>query len=256
MVSMTQPASSGTKKKWYITVGIVVAALLAFFANVSGTIDFFQGMLGLDEADTSTPDSGDAPGTKSPGPSGSGEATSAPVTVTTTTERDAGTTEPPATGDGSAGDPPAPGNTEGWFDLTAYEPVAFGNGHYSVNSINIGTGVDPYPQSIRGSYSSSASDPNNQRTWLVSGKCTRLSVWVGKDAASPQAAGIGQFIVKSGDIQIHSVEATITDAPQHIDLDITGVSRLTLFDTRGGRDANNAWGSPKVYCTAPPGKSR
>jgi hypothetical protein len=40
------------------------------------------------------------------------------------------------------------------------------------------------------------------------------------------------------------------------ELDITGVSRLTLFDTRTRQDADNAWGNPRVYCTAPPGRAK
>jgi transcriptional regulator with XRE-family HTH domain len=102
-------------------------------------------------------------------------------------------------------------------------------------------------------YGAMAADPNNRRTWLAAGKCSRLSVWVGKDAASSSTAGAGRFVVKAEDVETASADATITDSPQHIDIDITGVVRLTLFDTRASRDANNAWGSPLVYCTAPPG---
>lgn len=144
--------------------------------------------------------------------------------------------------------------TEGWYELTAYRAVAFGNGHYSVDSITIGT--ESYPSSIRGSYSSSASDPNNFRTWLVGGKCSQLSVWVGKDQSSPQSAGTGRFVIKNGDIEIRAAEATMNDAAKHLEVDIKGVSRLTLLDTRKRLDANNAWGNPRVLCTEPPGEAR
>lgn len=144
--------------------------------------------------------------------------------------------------------------TEGWYELTAYRAVASGNGHYSVDSITIGT--ESYPSSIRGSYSSSASDQNNLRTWLVGGKCSQLSVWVGKDQSSPQSAGTGRFIIKNGDIEIRAAEATMNDAAKHLEVDITGVSRLTLLDTRKRLDANNAWGNPRVLCTEPPGEAR
>jgi hypothetical protein len=77
---------------------------------------------------------------------------------------------------------------------------------------------------------------------------------VGKDAASRQSGGTGQFVVKSGDVELASKQASMTDAPQQIDLDISAVTRLTLFDTRSRLDANNAWGSPRVQCTAPPGE--
>ncbi|MFV2116482.1 NPCBM/NEW2 domain-containing protein [Micromonospora sp. LOL_025] len=246
---MTEPTGSTTKtKKWYIGVGALVVALLAFVANVDGTISFFERLFGKDKAVTGTADSGAAaPGanTTMPTPTGAGGPSSAPAVTTpspTAVDRDSTITEP------------SPRITEGWFDLTAYDSVAFGNGHRSVNSVKIGEA--DYPNSIRGYYQSSASDPNNRRTWLVGGKCTRLSVWVGKDQASSENAGTGRFIVKIEDVERRAVEATMTDAPQHIELDITGAVRLTLFDTRGGRDAYNAWGSPRVYCTAPPGKAK
>jgi hypothetical protein len=166
---------------------------------------------------------------------------------------DAGESSPDA-GETSATTQPVPGSTEGWFELTAYRAVAFGNGHGSVDSITIGT--ESYPSSIRGYYSSSASDQNNFRTWLVGGKCSQLSVWVGKDQASPKSAGTGRFIVKNGDIEIRTAEATMNDAPEHLEVDITGVSRLTLLDTRRRLDADNAWGNPRVLCTEPPGEAR
>ncbi|WP_245982811.1 NPCBM/NEW2 domain-containing protein [Lentzea flaviverrucosa] len=168
------------------------------------------------------------------------------TTTTTTTTSTAASTR-------STGSPRGAG---GSYELTAYEPVSFGNGHSSVNSISIGTGPDPFPSSIKGYYSSSASDPNNRRTWLTGGKCTRLTVWVGKDAASSKTGGTGRFAVKAEDVEIASRQATITDAPQQIDVDITSVIRLTLLDTRSGQDANNAWGTPQVQCTSPPGKAK
>jgi hypothetical protein len=136
--------------------------------------------------------------------------------------------------------------------------VANGNGHKSVDSITIGAGTeaDSCPSSIRGEYPSSVSNPNNRRTWLVGGKCRWLSVWVGKDQASPKDGGTGRFIIKNGDMQLRTAEVTIDDAPQHLEVDITGVSRLTLLDTRNGQDADNAWGTPRVLCTEPPGEAR
>jgi NPCBM/NEW2 domain-containing protein len=178
------------------------------------------------------------------------------------------TGQPPAstavavTPGGSASPSPSPspdttattGSTEGWYELTAYRSVAFGNGHDSVDSITIGT--ESYPSSIRGTYPSSAANQNNFRTWLVGGKCTQLSVWVGKDQASPRSAGTGRFIVKNGDLEMRTAEASMDDAPQHLEVDITGVSRLTLLDTRQRLDADNAWGNPRVQCTEPPGEAR
>jgi len=80
-------------------------------------------------------------------------------------------------------------------------------------------------------------------------------VWVGKDAASTKSAGTGRFVVSAEDVEKSAAQASMSDSPQHLEVDITGVVRLTLFDTRGGQDANNAWGSPRVHCSAPPGKA-
>lgn len=168
--------------------------------------------------------------------------------------------EPATTTTTKAAPPPATRNTPrpagGVYDLIAYTPVEFGNGHSSVNEISIGNEPNPFPSSIKGYYSSSAADPNNRRTWLTGGKCTKLTVSVGKDTASPKSGGTGRFSVKADDVEIAFKEAAIGDTPQRIDLDITGVSRLTLFDTRGGQDAYNAWGTPQVHCSVPPGKAK
>jgi NPCBM/NEW2 domain-containing protein len=188
----------------------------------------------------------------SPPPVGEGDS-SVPATPTASASSQIRESNPDA---GSPSTTPlgTPENTQNWYELTAYRAVAWGNGHTSVDSIMIGT--TSYPSSIRGSYSSSTSDPNNFRTWLVGGRCSKLSVWVGKDQASPKTAGTGRFIVKSGERQIRAAAATFTDPPEHLQVDLTGVSRLTLLDTRKSRDADNAWGSPQVFCSEPPGAAR
>ncbi len=145
---------------------------------------------------------------------------------------------------------------EGWYDLTVHEPVESGEGQVAIPSIAIGVGKGPFPNSVRGFNSSSAAQPVNFSTWATTGRCTRLSVWVGKDAASAKTEGAGQFVVKADDQELTSRLASISDAPQHIEVDISTVTRLTLLDVRASRDADNAWGTPRVFCTAPPGKSR
>jgi hypothetical protein len=145
--------------------------------------------------------------------------------------------------------PPPP--VEDWYDLTAYQTVESGDGHETVPSISIGVGKEPFSHGIRGSAGSSA----NFRTWSTAGRCTRLSVWIGKDAASPQQDGIGQFVIKADEKEATTRQASIVDAPQHVEIDISAVTRLTLLDVRGGRDAHNAWGTPKVFCSAPPGRT-
>jgi hypothetical protein len=251
---MTDSANTG-RRKWYVALVAVLAATLAFLANIDGTLSFFERLFGSgDDSAASAPSAGRAPGT-------SGTAT---VALTSTTvspgEKTSTPAEPPRRDTTTTTQPEAvpetqaPRSTEGWYNLTGYRTLGGGNGFSFVNSISIGS--TSYPDSIRASYSSSAADPNNIQTWQTGGKCTRFSGWVGKDAASGSSAGTGRFIVKAEDVEITSTESTITDAAQHLELDITGVVRLTLFDTRGGRDANNAWGTPRVFCTAPPGKAR
>ncbi|MDX3661476.1 NPCBM/NEW2 domain-containing protein [Streptomyces sp. ID05-26A] len=150
--------------------------------------------------------------------------------------------------------PPPP--EENWYDLTTYETVETGGGHESVPSIGIGVGKEPFARGIRGGAVSSAAQPNNRATWVTAGKCTRLSVWVGKDAASSGQDGVGQFVVRADDKEAATRQAGIADAPQHVEVDLSDVDRLTLMDVRGSRDAANAWGTPRVFCTAPPGKTR
>lgn len=228
-----------------------IVGICLLVGSLIGTAVLFNGSAqGTGRGNTAGP-SGTAPSTRV---STSQEASGNRTTPTSETPvQDKPITTSVASSPGATAPPRAAG---GSYDLTAYEPVSFGNGHSSVNSISIGTGTDPFPSSIKGYYSSSASDPNNRRTWLTGGKCTKLTAWVGKDAASSKTAGTGRFIVKAEDVEIASKQAMISDAPQRIDIDITGVIRLTLFDTRGGQDAFNAWGTPQVQCTSPPGKAK
>ncbi|MEU4743180.1 NPCBM/NEW2 domain-containing protein [Actinosynnema sp. NPDC023658] len=230
-------------------------AVLAFLANIDGTVGFFERLLGSGEdSRTSAPDGGQVAG---PGPLDT--TTSSPATAPRVEKTTQSAELPPAATTiveqpQTSGNAPAPRSVEGWYNLTAYRTLGGGNGFYFVNSIDIGSAS--YSDSIRASYSSSTADPNNHQTWQSGGKCTRFSAWVGKDAASSSSTGTGRFVIKAEDVEIASAEATMATAAQHIDIDITGVVRLTLFDTRGGRDADNAWGTPRVYCTAPPGKAR
>lgn len=149
--------------------------------------------------------------------------------------------------------PPRP--VEDWYDLTTYQTIESGAGHETLESISIGVGKEPFARGIRGSGGSSATQSANFRTWSTAGRCTRLSVWIGKDAASAQTEGVGQFVIRADKAEAVTRQASIADAPQHVEVDISDVDRLTLLDVRGGRDAANAWGTPRVFCSAPPGKS-
>ncbi|WP_176946534.1 NPCBM/NEW2 domain-containing protein [Lentzea fradiae] len=145
---------------------------------------------------------------------------------------------------------------EGWYDLSLHEPLEIGQGQELVASIVIGVGGQPFENSIRGYLVSSMAQQTNASTWTTDSRCTRLSVWVGKDAASSLTGGTGEFVVEADGEVITSREATSGDAPQHLEVDVSTVDRLRLVDVRGSHDADNAWGTPRVYCTAPPGKLR
>lgn len=149
-----------------------------------------------------------------------------------------------------------PPSAEDWYDLTAHEPVEAGTGLQFVPSISIGVGREPFPRGLRGAAGSSVAQPVNFGTWLVADRCTRLSVWIGKDAASAQRDGVGQFVISADEVEAASLQAGIADAPQHVEVDLSDVDRLTLLDVRAGRDADTAWGTPRVFCAAPPGRTR
>jgi hypothetical protein len=221
---------------------------MAFLNDVLGVSDHLFGDNAADAAATATA----APG--NPATPGTGVKSTSSVQPAESTEPAPASTMVRRPETSATQMLPAPRSGPAWYDLTAYEAVAFGNGHSSVSSITIGT--TSYPNSIRGYYQSSASDPNDRRTWLTAGACDRLSVWVGKDASSSGNGGTGHFSVQAENAEITGADATLNVPPQHLDVDITGVSRLTLLDTKASQDANNAWGSPKVHCTAPPGKQK
>ncbi|MET9231580.1 NPCBM/NEW2 domain-containing protein [Lentzea sp. NPDC003310] len=149
-----------------------------------------------------------------------------------------------------------PPSSEDWYDLTTYAPVEAGTGLEFVPSVSIGVGREPLSGGLRGTAGSSAAQPVNFGTWQTASRCTRLSVWVGKDAASSQRDGVGQFVIKADETEAATRQAGIDDAPQHVEVDISDVDRLTLLDVRAGRDAVNAWGTPRVFCAAPPGRTR
>ncbi|WP_433684723.1 NPCBM/NEW2 domain-containing protein [Nocardia sp. CA-119907] len=153
--------------------------------------------------------------------------------------------------------PTTTGPRETWYNLVEYTASGGGNGFNTVNSIRIGVPTRTFPGSIVGYYQSSLSEQNDRATWTVGGRCTKLSVWVGKDADSSSSAGVGRFYVRGDDADLAApVEKSMTDAPEEITADISGVGRLTLLDTRALSDARNAWGSPRVMCWDPPGSKR
>ncbi|WP_282784399.1 MULTISPECIES: NPCBM/NEW2 domain-containing protein [unclassified Nocardia] len=143
---------------------------------------------------------------------------------------------------------------ERWYNLVEYRSVVWNNGFDTVDPVQIGT--ESFPGSIVGYYPSSLSDAMNKAIWVLGGNCSKLSVWIGKDAASPYSAGAGRFVVRGDDADLFTGEKGMSDPAEEVSVDLTGVVRLTLLDTRRSQDAKNAWGTPRVYCSAPPGKKR
>jgi hypothetical protein len=237
--------SGSGKTKWYVAGAVLIAGVVGFANDAFDLKDHLFGGGDTDAVAPATTAAGVPTTPVGRGSPANEEQPAEPAATGPLAER-------PETAAPAAS--PARRTGPAWYDLTAYSPVSFGNGHSSVPSITIGTTA--YPNSIRGYYQSSASDPNDRRTWLTAGACDQLSVWVGKDAGSSGDGGTGHFSVQNDGAEIAGADATLNDPPQQLVVDIAGVSRLTLLDTKASQDANNAWGSPKVRCTAPPGKSK
>lgn len=172
----------------------------------------------------------------------SAAATTTSVTTTSTTLR----TSAPATPIAPAAGPIA-------YKLTAVQSVVWNNGFDSVTSVRIGS-MPPFPDSIVGNYQSSAADQNNKAIWVTGGQCSVFDVWIGKDAGSGNSgSGAGRFVVMDNAREVDSRSMGPDDPPYHWQVDITGVVRLTIYDTRASKDMANAWGTPQVTCTGPPG---
>lgn len=114
-----------------------------------------------------------------------------------------------------------------------------------------------FPASIVGNYQSSTSDQNNKAVWAIAGQCSVFDVWIGKDVDSGYSGSTpGRFVVMADGRELDSQTLGPNDPPYHWQLDITGVNRLTIYDTRGTQDMSNAWGTPQITCSGSPGPAR
>lgn len=136
------------------------------------------------------------------------------------------------------------------YDLTKLRSVVWNNGFDPVDPVRIGTGT--YPAGIVGSYQSSSSDQNDKAVWAIAGQCTAFDTSVGKNTDS-SGGGTGHFVVLGDDRELFSVDVGPNDPAADVHVDITGIIRLTLLDTRHGQDATNAWGRPRILCAGSPG---
>jgi len=107
-----------------------------------------------------------------------------------------------------------------------------------------------FPNSLQGTQFNNVPD---EATYGLGGACTEFKVSVGLDAQSPQVGGAIVFQVYLDDV----VKATATrgpyDEPQVLTLDVTGVARMKIVDTRPTyKDAFTVWGSPVLTCNRNP----
>lgn len=175
--------------------------------------------------------------TPQPDPDGTPPPTTMVTTVTGTTV----TTTTPA--------PKAPI----WYDLTRLRSVVWNNGFDPIDPVRIGAAS--FPAGIIGSYQSSTTDQNDKAVWAIGGQCSTFAASVGKYTDS-SGGGTGRFVVIGDDRELTSVEVGPNDPAVDLNVDITGVIRLTLLDTKHLQDASNAWGRPRVLCAGSPGPAR
>ncbi|MGX1762654.1 NPCBM/NEW2 domain-containing protein [Streptomyces lydicus] len=140
------------------------------------------------------------------------------------------------------------------YNLANTRSAVWNNGFDVVSEARIG--AQRFPASIIGSYQSSATDQNNKATWALARACTQLDVAIGKNADSVSSTGTGRFVILGDGRELINEEVTAADPPRLIRVDISGVMRLTLLDTRQLSDATNVWGTPSVYCQSNPGPRR
>ncbi|MGW5924227.1 NPCBM/NEW2 domain-containing protein [Nocardia fluminea] len=217
------------RSRW-LAATTVSALAVAALANAEGALTFLERL---------TPTKSTSPAPTSTGERALPTAVPTPLTSVVPTSKVVSSTGAPSAG---------------WYELTSYQSVAWNNGFDPVDPVRIGSAS--FPSSIVGYYPSTSSDPMNRAIWTVGGKCDRFSVWIGKDADSASADGVGRFVVQADDREVFAGEMSMADAAHEVAIDISGVLRLTLLDTRRSQDAKNAWGQPKVHCTAPPGRKR
>lgn len=158
-----------------------------------------------------------------------------------------------AAGPAPASSTPPRAQTPISYDLTKLRSVVWNNGFGNIDPVRIG--ATSFPASIIGTYESGSSDPNDKAVWAIAGQCTAFDASVGKDTDS-SGGGTGHFVVLGDDRELFSVDVGPNDPAADIHVDITGVIRLTLFDTRSRQDAHNAWGRPRVSCSTRPSPLR
>lgn len=160
-----------------------------------------------------------------------------------------------STSSGSGEEEPSTEAADGsgtWISILDMKAASWSNGFDQEDELTIKNTA--FPRSIRGWYSTGKKfgDPDNAQ-WALKGKCTKLEVWVGQDADSPGHVGPSQFTVTLDGKIAAEREANYLDEAQKIELDLTGVTRMTFQDERTNTTgAFNVWGSPRLLCSENP----
>ncbi|MDP9905598.1 NPCBM/NEW2 domain-containing protein [Arthrobacter bambusae] len=159
--------------------------------------------------------------------------------------------------DGGGSQSPSPTPTAsatdgpGWYPLQAVPQVGF-TGSFKTRDVTIRTTL--FPESLVQYYPYAPPNaPPEFIDWALKGLCTKLEVAVGIDAESGIPTGNATFTVFLDDHVAAQAQHGYYDEPQHLSLDISGVTRLRLqAGFPPDSDIVPTWGSPKVYCFTNP----
>lgn len=174
------------------------------------------------------------------------------------TGTDAAAVDRDAAGPGAPGDQRSPESGPGWYWLTDIEPANWENGLSVARDRHDTIKNTRYPNSIYGWYTTGKAygDPD-RATYMLAGKCTSFDVHVGQSANSRDVAGPGRFRVWKDDATLLADEyVAMNEEAHHLQIDLTGASRLTIQDDRDRLGGFNVWGSPRVYCSENPSPKR
>ena len=133
------------------------------------------------------------------------------------------------------------------YNLTDVQSLGSGAGISLPKQSTIKTTT--FPNSIRGTgYYSGDEDIS----YTLGGACTKLTVSVGQDAASPTIGGPSVFHILLDDVEKATATRGPFDEPQLLTVDVTGATRLKFTDERTSKDGYSIWGSPVLTCTRNP----
>lgn len=178
--------------------------------------------------------------------------------ISVLTGKDAAEVDLDASGPGAPGDQASPSEGPGWYWLSDIETASTGNGYRLIRNKPGVINTTEYPNSFLGSYTTGPrfGDPN-RATYALKGKCTTLDLYVGQSADSGQAAGPGRFRIWLNDTNLVADEyVAMNEDAHHLQIDVSGASRMIFQDDRDRDGGFNVWGSPRLYCSENPTPKR